>query len=287
DRSWLWGRVVMARTKRVRAWLLSLFTIWFVFGANLASAQGSTEDGGFSFARSLAEPDPDQGIIALGIAAGAIFMNPDVKASTTVGTDDRSSVNHTQGVAALDVRARLGGFGDVHWIWGGRAGTAAGSDWDTSMNLDPFIAGPDTDISGSQGAFGAIYGGVETDLWQGPNAQRISASFKGGGGLIGYEIDGRTLFGGRAGTGFSEDETLGYWFAEAETTYQLPALGPDPRAHATISLGVSVQGLEDFDFTVPGRFGDAKIEIDNNTDVAVTGRVSLPFYIGRFRVHPY
>lgn len=76
------------------------------------------------------------------------------------------------------------------------------------------------------------------------------------------------IFGGAAPT-FGEDETLGYFFAEATASYILPS-------GLKATFGVGLQQAEDFSVMVPGQFGDARFDIDNDLDMTLSGEISIP-----------
>lgn len=143
-----------------------------------------------------------------------------------------------------------------------------GDAWSAAFDLDPFINGRDTDVSGEIGKFGGLFVGVDRVFWIDPDGRVLKLGVLAGGGLMEYEVDGWTLFGGATPLYFADDETLGYFFAEAVVSYILTC-------GFTAKFGVGIQQTN-----LPAQFGDARFDIDNDLDVTFSGRLSFPIDLG-------
>lgn len=225
-----------------------------------------------------------------------LFSWADVKGSTTVGTDDRDSPDDSQTALALDanvaiplsriIGARSPFVGpQTQLIVGGMGGGFVGSGWDARLDLDSFINGFDTRISGELNGFGGGYAGIRQPIWRAtPEARAVLAEvlaefeIRGGGGAVGSDIQGTTQFGGGNDIRFSEDETLGFVFGEASIIFRRETASG---AGVFGKFGVGVMDIEDTSFNVKAPFGDARIDIENDASVFISFEAGLRFHSDR------
>ena len=59
-----------------------------------------------------------------------------------------------------------------------------GDAWSAAFDLDPFINGRDTDVSGEIGKFGGLFIGVDRVFWIDPDGRALKLGVLAGGGLM-------------------------------------------------------------------------------------------------------
>ncbi|HUW73525.1 MAG TPA: hypothetical protein VMW05_05770 [Methyloceanibacter sp.] len=115
-----------------------IFSVLFALGAGQAATQDRSDQVQIQSRvlevqrTSLKDPKID-----LGIWAGAVFLSPDVEASTTLGTGGRALPSDSQGGLALDGRLSLPLFDHrvLSLILGGRAGSMVGDAWSAAFDV--------------------------------------------------------------------------------------------------------------------------------------------------------